>query len=93
VSLMRPVYASESRLVEANRRAGIARIVAVAQRRYGENHVTGLLMATPGGIAQVLEGERLNVAETYGRIVVAPRHANPRLLTEKPIEQRHFPAW
>lgn len=93
MSLMRLVYASESRLVEVNRRSELARMIATAQRLNADNHVTGLLLATPRAFAQVLEGEAANVAETYGRIVVDPRHANLRLLVEEPIERRGFADW
>lgn len=90
---MRLVYASESRLVEVNRRAELARMIATAQRLNADNHVTGFLLATPKAFAQVLEGAAANVAETYGRIVVDPRHANLRLLVEEPIERRGFADW
>jgi hypothetical protein len=93
MSLIRLVYASESRLVEANRRDEIARIVASARRRNHQNDVTGFLMVTPGAFAQVLEGQQPDVAETYGRIVVDPRHMNLRLLTELPIRSRDFTRW
>lgn len=93
MSLMRLVYASESRLVEVNRRAELARMIATAQRLNADNHVTGFLLATPKAFAQVLEGAAANVAETYGRIVVDPRHANLRLLVEEPIERRGFADW
>lgn len=93
MSFMRLVYASESRLVEANRRPELARIIATAQRLNADNHITGFLLVTPRAFAQVLEGEAANVAETYGRIVVDPRHANLRLLAQEPIERRGFAAW
>ncbi|WP_066480017.1 BLUF domain-containing protein [Bosea sp. WAO] len=90
---MRLVYSSESRLVEVNRRAELARMIATAQRLNADNHVTGFLLATPGAFAQVLEGDAANVAETYGRIVVDPRHGNLRLLAREPIERRAFAGW
>ena len=93
MSLIRLVYASESRLVEVNRRAELARMIATAQRLNTDNHVTGFLLATPKAFAQVLEGQAENVAETYGRIVVDPRHANLRLLAREPAERRGFAGW
>jgi hypothetical protein len=93
MSLIRLVYASESRLVEANRRDEVARIIASAQRLNEHNGITGFLLVTPGAFAQILEGERLNVAETYGRIVIDARHAALRLLAEEPIAARSFPHW
>jgi hypothetical protein len=93
MSLIRLVYASESRLVEANRRDEIARMVDTARRRNRDSDVTGFLLATPGAFAQVLEGAQPDVAETYGRIVVDPRHVNLRLLTVLPVPARDFSAW
>jgi hypothetical protein len=93
MSLIRLVYASESRLVEAMRRDELSRIVASARHFNDQNGVTGFLLATPAAFAQVLEGEQANIAETYGRIVVDPRHAAIRLLSEEAIAERTFPRW
>jgi hypothetical protein len=93
VSLMRLVYASRSRLVEADRPAELGRILASARRLNRLNHVTGFLMATPAGFAQILEGETGAVEETYGRIAADPRHDQLRLLSKEPIEQRRFTGW
>jgi hypothetical protein len=93
VSLVRLVYASRSRLVEADRRAELARILETARRLNAERHVTGFLMATPGGFAQILEGEAGSIAETYGRIMVDPRHDDLRLLAQDSVAQRQFTGW
>lgn len=93
MSLERLVYASRSRLVETDRRAELARILETARRLNAERHVTGFLMATPGGFAQVLEGETGSIAETYGRIMVDPRHGELRLLAQDTVEQRQFGGW
>lgn len=93
MSLERLVYASRSRLVETDRRAELARILETARRLNAERHVTGFLMATPGGFAQVLEGETGSIAETYGRIMVDTRHGELRLLAQDTVEQRQFGGW
>lgn len=93
MSLIRLVYASESRLVDANRRAELDRMLASARRFNDRNGITGFLLATDRAFAQVLEGQQDNVAETYGRIVMDPRHAAVRLLIEEPIAARSFPGW
>jgi len=87
------VYASRSRLVEADRRVELARILETARRRNAERHITGFLMATPGGFAQVLEGEAGSIAETYGRIMVDPRHGDLRLLAQDAIAHPQFTGW
>lgn len=93
MSLIRIVYASESRIGEADRKAKIDRLVASARDFNHQNDITGFLLATPGAFAQVLEGEQDVVAETYGRIVVDPRHAAIRLMIEEPIVERSFKRW
>ncbi|WP_164985684.1 BLUF domain-containing protein [Bosea sp. Tri-44] len=93
MSLVRLVYASRSRLVEADRRAELARILETARRHNAERHLTGFLMATPGGFAQIIEGETGNVAETYGRIMVDPRHGDLRLLAQDTVAQPQFAGW
>ncbi|AMJ60316.1 BLUF domain-containing protein [Bosea sp. PAMC 26642] len=93
MSLIRLVYVSESRLVEANRSEEVGRIIASAQRKNLANGVTGFLMVTPGAFAQVIEGEPHQVAETYGRIVADKRHMNLHLLDEKSVPSRDFPGW
>ena len=93
MSLIRLVYASESRLVEANRQVELDRIIDSARRLNAGNEITGFLLATTDAFAQVLEGNSETVAETYGRIVADPRHGAIRLLAEHLIDQRSFPRW
>lgn len=93
MSLIRLVYASESRLVDANRRAELDRILTSARRFNDQNGITGFLLATDKAFAQVLEGPRDNVTETYGRIVMDPRHAAFQLLVEESIATRSFAGW
>lgn len=93
MSLVRLVYASRSRLVEVGRRGELARILETARWRNAERHVTGFLMATPGGFAQILEGDAGAIAETYGRIMVDPRHGDLRLLAQDAVAHRRFAGW
>ncbi len=93
MSLIRLVYASESRLVDANRRTELDGILASARRFNDQNGITGFLLSTEKAFAQVLEGPRDKVAEAYGRIVVDPRHTTLRLLSEKPITVCSFAGW
>ncbi|MCO5093450.1 BLUF domain-containing protein [Bosea sp. (in: a-proteobacteria)] len=93
MSLIRLVYASESRLVDTCRSEELDRILASARRLNERNGITGFLLATDSAFAQVLEGAREAVAETYGRIGADPRHAGLKLLCEQPIAARSFPGW
>ena len=93
MSLIRLVYASESRLLEATRHEDLDRMLASARRLNEQNGITGFLLATDGAFAQVLEGTEENVAETYGRIVIDARHTALRLLAKESIAARSFPGW
>lgn len=93
MNLTRLVYASRSRLVEAERRLELARILATARQLNAGNAVTGFLMATPGGFAQILEGADAAVDETYRRITADPRHGELHLLAREPMARRRFASW
>lgn len=92
-SLTRLVYSSESRLVEENRTAELKRMLSTARRLNEDNGITGFLLATTGAFAQVLEGRKETVEETYGRIMLDPRHDNLNLLLDTPIGARIFDKW
>jgi hypothetical protein len=93
VTLTQLVYASRSRLVEAERSVEIPRILASARRLNELNGITGFLLVTPGGFAQILEGEGDSVVETYGRIMADPRHGDLRLLQQAEVMERRFAGW
>lgn len=93
MSLIRLVYASESQLAGIDRRSQMDRLLASARRLNEQNGISGFLLATDTAFAQVLEGSEASVAETYGRIVMDPRHAQLRLLAREPIAGRAFAGW
>ncbi|MGI8725748.1 MAG: BLUF domain-containing protein, partial [Methyloceanibacter sp.] len=55
-------------------------------------HVTGALLATDNRFAQVLEGDRAAVEETYRRICADTRHTDIVMVLMEPIA-RQFPQW
>jgi hypothetical protein len=55
--------------------------------------VTGALLFTGSGFAQVLEGPREVVERTFERIIADPRHADVTVLSFTPTERRCFPDW
>jgi hypothetical protein len=94
MSLLRLAYISKSLLSgDAREREHIADILMSSRRNNAEAEVTGALLATDECFAQVLEGERAAVEETYGRITRDPRHRDIVLLLTEPIEARQFPDW
>lgn len=71
----------------------IRAILAVARRNNQANGVTGALLFTASGFAQVLEGARDTVECTFERIGSDPRHTDVNILRFGPIESRTFPDW
>jgi hypothetical protein len=94
MSLVRLAYVSTSLLADdPDERRHIADILLTSRRNNEESEVSGALLATDHGFAQVLEGEREAVEATYGRIVRDPRHKDIVLTLYESIEARRFPSW
>ena len=73
MSLVRLGYVSVSLLADGpNEERHIADILLTSRRNNTESNVSGALLATDHGFAQVLEGERDAVEATYGRIARDP---------------------
>jgi hypothetical protein len=73
--------------------AEIAAILASARRANAANGVTGALLSTASGFAQVLEGPRDIVEKTLERIGADRRHSDVTVLSFTPTERRCFPDW
>ncbi|WP_428542897.1 BLUF domain-containing protein [Rhodopila sp.] len=70
------------------------RAILCASRRNNElDNITGALLFTTSGFAQVLEGPRDVVERTFERISGDPRHADVTVLSFTPTERRSFPDW
>ena len=74
-------------------RRQIADILLPSLRNNEDVQVTGTLLATGHSFAQVLEGERADVEETYARIQRGPRHTDLVPILTDCIETRQFPEW
>ncbi len=68
-------------------------ILNAARRRNQLDEVSGALLFTHSGFAQVLEGQREVVERTFERISADPRHADVTVLSFTPTEKRSFPDW
>ena len=55
--------------------------------------ITGMLIEKNGVFFQLLEGDKKNVLETYGRICNDLRHTLIRVLVTQEVEERIFPHW
>ena len=71
----------------------IRAILATARQRNKADNITGALLFTATGFAQVLEGSREDLERTFERIGSDPRHTNVAVLSFTPTERRSFPQW
>jgi hypothetical protein len=101
VSLYRLIYRSReviSQVVpDAGTDAGLQRelnrLVADARARNKADNITGALLFSDAGFAQVLEGQRDVVERTFDRIAMDRRHADVTVLSFTPTQRRSFPDW
>lgn len=91
--LIRAVYLSEVNIAGSELLPEIRAIHAVATTRNGEAGITGVLLFSDRFFLQLLEGPRLRVTETLGRIFADHRHNNIRLCRAEEVSSRMFPNW
>jgi blue light- and temperature-responsive anti-repressor len=93
--LYRLVYASKNLLQGPDHAvtAAVRQILDASQRNNRKVGVTGALMFNGGAFAQVLEGPRAGVEETFERIQRDERHGDVTVLQCGPAEARGFPDW
>ena len=90
----RLVYYSRNRVPERDMDAGaIEAILAASRTNNSKVGVTGALMFNSGCFAQVLEGPREAVEDTFERIQQDERHGDVSLLAFGPVPDRAFETW
>lgn len=94
-NLYRLVYASKNLIAgtEAEVAAAVTQILSTSQRNNAKVGVTGALMFNAGAFAQVLEGPRRAVEETFERIQRDLGHSDVTVLECGPAEARGFANW
>lgn len=100
-SLYRLIYCSRNAIAQTIPGAATAEgfgeelrtILSTSRRRNAAENVTGALLLTASGFAQVLEGPREVVECMFERISSDPRHADVTALSFTPTERRCFPDW
>jgi hypothetical protein len=95
MALSRLVYFSRNLLDTsqgelADRVSGILAVSVANNRRVD---ISGGLIFSREWFAQVLEGDRTAVTETFARIQRDMRHGEPAIIEIKPIEARRFGFW
>ncbi len=96
-SLYRLIYCSRNLIARARPEASMAEevrgILNAARLRNSTDGITGALLFTASGFAQVLEGGREVVERSFERISADPRHADVTVLSFTPTDHRSFPDW
>ena len=90
MDLIQLVYVSS---LQGEDESHIGAILQSCAERNVKNGITGMLLYYRGGLMQVLEGEDLQVQETYGRICADTRHRDILTLSSSEIPGRHFENW
>ena len=88
IGLFRLIYASRSRI--GREAAALASILAEARAYKAVAGITGVLLHSPDGFAQVLEGSLAAVGATFERIQNDPRHGEVAVLEAGPSGARLF---
>ncbi|HVF94422.1 MAG TPA: BLUF domain-containing protein [Sphingomonas sp.] len=83
----------ESVSTAPNRRLDLAEIFDRSRHNNALDGVTGLLWADGERFLQVIEGPDDSIANTFGQILLDPRHRDVRVLLDRAIEAREFGAW
>lgn len=93
-SLYRLIYCSRNMIAPPGAMEAEVRTILSTSRNSNQlDNVTGALLFTATGFAQVLEGPREVVERTFERISGDPRHADVTVLSFTPTERRSFPDW
>lgn len=74
-------------------RASLMDIFEVSRRNNRELGITGALLVSAAGFAQVLEGGNAAIQKVFGAIRRDPRHRDVTLLSEQAISERSFSEW
>ncbi|MDP9084692.1 MAG: BLUF domain-containing protein [Pseudomonadota bacterium] len=95
MTLYRLVYYSRNCVqgTAAEVAAEVNAILKSAQRNNAPLGVTGALIFNAGMFAQVLEGDRQDVALTFERIQRDTRHGDVQVLAFEEVPYREFPSW
>ena len=89
--VFRLIYASRSRI--GGEAAALASILARARANNAAAGITGVLLHSPDGFAQVLEGSLAAVGATFERIQNDPRHGEVAVLEAGRADARLFAGW
>lgn len=92
-TLYRLIYCSRNVIPGIDLEREIHDILDVARRSNSVAKITGAMLLTVSGFAQVLEGPRDAVERTLERISDDVRHTGLMVLSFAPTQRRCFPEW
>jgi len=87
------LYVSRSLLKPDEAALEVNRIVVTSRLRNQRLGVTGVLIGTSGGFAQILEGEAASIDEIFGSIRRDERHRDVTVLSDGSTARRRFEHW
>ncbi len=90
MSLTRLIYFSE---LDTTRNIDVSELLMTSRRNNKQVDVTGFLFFDGLYFIQALEGDRVDVSNTYHRIVSDERHKNLILIASMEIRSRLFAGW
>jgi hypothetical protein len=71
----------------------IQKILNSCERNNRDIDITGVLLYSDTQFIQYIEGPYSIIISLYDKIKTDPRHKNPVLISNSPIEKRLFPSW
>ncbi|MFK7857960.1 MAG: BLUF domain-containing protein [Granulosicoccus sp.] len=94
-SISRLIYISSNRIRgdDASVRMAIDSILDSARIANAQADITGALMFNKGRFAQILEGRRVDIEETFERIQYDDRHSDVVILSFEKVVARSFSFW
>lgn len=92
-NLYRLIYASRTRFGDGDAPVIVKDILERSRKNNVALKVTGALFFNETNFAQVLEGERRHVDQTFARIERDPRHQDISVLFREPVPERGFSDW
>lgn len=93
MKLFRIVYVSRAAESVTDNLMPLIDIIGVSDRNNRRDQLTGVLLRHGGFFIQAIEGARGDLDRLLTRLRGDRRHADIRILSDRPIEQRQFPDW
>lgn len=92
MSLFRIVYVSDAVGAAADNLLALIDIIGVSDRNNRRDQLTGVMMRCDGRFFQAIEGRRVDLDRLMNRLRADPRHVGMRILSDRRIVERLFPA-